>query len=82
MDSNETMFVTGSADGDIKVGTLIKTLPKTLMFPNAGVGFDVSESYPVLPSGTLEARALQKHKPRSGSGLVLLNNADTFCLFR
>ena len=82
MDSNETMFVTGSADGDIKVDRLIQIFVNAHLFLDAGVGFDLSESDPVLPSRTLEARALQKHKPRSGSGLVWLTIADTFCLFR
>ena len=81
MDSNETMFVTGSADGDIKVDRLMQSFVNAHLFLDAGVGFDLSESDPVLPSGTLEAWALQKHKPRSGSGLVLLNIIDTLCLF-
>ena len=85
MDSNETMFATGSADGDIKVDTIpyhiisyhdikVDTILKSLVahvFLNAGVGFDLSASDPVLPSGTFKAWALQKHKPRSGSGLIL-----------
>ena len=82
MDSNETMFVTGSADGDIKVDRLMQSFVNAHVFLDAGVGFDLSEGDPVLPSGTLEAWALQKHKPRSGSGLVWLTIADTFCLFR
>ena len=44
------------------------------------MGFDLSESDPVLPSGTLEARAVQKHQSRSGSGLVLLNVFNILCL--
>ena len=35
MDSNETMFVTGSADGDIKVSTILKTYVNTHMSLNA-----------------------------------------------
>ena len=70
MDSNETMFVTGSADGDIKVSTILKTYVNTHMSLNAGVGSDLSESDPVLPSGAFKTWALQKHKPRSGSGLI------------
>ena len=55
MDSNETMFVTGSADGDIKVHTKSKnfvTVEYRSPYSNSilGVGFDLSESNPVLPS--------------------------------
>ena len=78
MDSNETMFVTGSADGDIKVHTKSKNFVtveyrQSSPYSNSklGVGFDLSESNPVLPSRTFEARALQKHKSRSGTGMTV-----------
>ena len=78
MDSNETMFVTGSADGDIKVHTKSKNFVtveyrQSSPYSNSklGVGFDLSESNPVLPSRTFEARTLQKHKSRSSAGKTI-----------
>ena len=85
MDSNETMFVTGSADGDIKVHIKSVILSKCILNlsyyqsayhyhpqnQNSGVGFDLSESNPVVPSRTFEARTLQKHKSRSGAGMTV-----------
>ena len=77
MDSNETMFVTGSADGDIKVHLksinllTVKNIIKAHHHPQnlkSGVGFDLSESNSVLLSRTFEARTLQKHKSRSSAG--------------
>ena len=80
MDSNETMFVTGSADGDIKVGIILKSFADTHVFLDAGVGFDISESDPVLPSGAFKAWALQKHQPRSGSGKILSICSTFLCV--
>ena len=77
MDSNETMFVTGSADGDIKVHIksinllIVKDIIKVHHHPQnlkSGVGLDLSASNPVVPSRTFEARTLQKHKSRSSAG--------------
>ena len=80
MDSNETMFVTGSADGDIKVNNILKGFADAHMLLDTGVGFDLSASDPVLPSGAFKAWPLQKHKSRSGSGLLWLRSeiSNTF----
>ena len=78
MDSNETMFVTGSADGDIKVHAKSKRIVtveylQSSPYSNSklGVGFDLSESNPVLPSRTFEAWTLQKHQSRSSAGKTI-----------
>ena len=87
MDSNETMFVTGSADGDIKVHIksinllTVKNIIAVHHHPQnlkSGVGFDLSESNPVLPSRTFEARTLQKHQPRSSAGRTI--STDHNCI--
>ena len=73
MNSNETMFCTGSADGDIKVSRDWWRVPPDLracllLANDQGVGPQQPPYRPHLPGRARQARPVQEHKPGGCAG--------------